>query len=77
MYFQNGNNERFHAEFATRHLDPFVGMTRQEFDSISLHEAGHRLYVRDPVFPEVYEASPQTPFPGEHLDRPVPAHWSL
>ncbi len=51
VYFQNGNDERFHAEFATAHLDPFVGLSYAEFDALSLRRQGQRAIAGALLFP--------------------------
>ena len=50
-YFQDASAERFHAEFATAHLDPFLGMTLTEFDRVALHAEAQRAVVGTVLFP--------------------------
>lgn len=45
VYFQDSVAFPFHYDFATAHLDPFQGMTRAEFDAISLHETGQEVIL--------------------------------
>ncbi|KYG07081.1 hypothetical protein BE21_31185 [Sorangium cellulosum] len=45
VYYQNSNEYPFHAEFALERLDPFVGMTLDEFDQVSLHEEGQKAIL--------------------------------
>ncbi len=51
VYFQNSNTYAFHHEFATVHLDPFMGMSRQEFEAVTLREAGQQAVVGAVIFP--------------------------
>lgn len=37
VYYQNSNDYPFHYDFAAERLDPFVGMSRPEYDQVSLH----------------------------------------
>ncbi len=52
VFYQDGNSERFHAEFAVAHLDPFIGMTPAEFNQVALHAAGQRAILGTLLFPE-------------------------
>jgi hypothetical protein len=45
VYFQNGATFKFHYEFATQRLDPFLDMTRPEFDAVSLNAAGQEVIL--------------------------------
>ena len=38
VYFQNSNNYPFHYDFAKEYLTPFIGMSPQAFDNVSLYE---------------------------------------
>ncbi len=37
VYFQDSNRFEFHFDFALAYLDPFIGMTIEEFDNVTLH----------------------------------------
>jgi len=43
--FQNGSAYAFHSDFARERLDPFVGMSREQFDAVSLHRDGQRALL--------------------------------
>lgn len=61
VYFHNGNTHRFHYDFARARLSPFVGMTREQFDSTTLHAAGQQAVlgaVLIPGFSPFGESSP-------------------
>ncbi len=45
VYYQNSNEFTFHGEFATARLDPFFGMSRDEYDNVSLHEEGQQAIL--------------------------------
>lgn len=44
VYFQDSRSYPFHYDFATSELDPFLGMSRSEFDSVTLYE-GERAAI--------------------------------
>ncbi|MCK6551744.1 PEP/pyruvate-binding domain-containing protein [Myxococcota bacterium] len=50
VYFQNSQTYPFHVEFATERLDPFVGLSREAFDQISLHEADQEVILGAVLF---------------------------
>ncbi|WP_437929090.1 PEP/pyruvate-binding domain-containing protein [Sorangium sp. So ce291] len=45
VYYQDSNKFPFHGEFATARLDPFFGMSQDEFDRVSLHEEGQEAIL--------------------------------
>jgi hypothetical protein len=45
VYFQDSTAYSFHYEFATEHLPEFAGMTRQEFDAVTLSTEGQRAIL--------------------------------
>ena len=49
-YFQDSRQYPFHYDFATAHLDPFVGMSRRDIDRISLHEADQAVIFGAVIF---------------------------
>jgi len=51
VYFQNCERYKFHYEFATDLLTPFVGMTRQEFDEATLYANGQQAVLGAVVMP--------------------------
>ncbi|MDB6132129.1 MAG: uncharacterized protein JWM59_372 [Verrucomicrobiales bacterium] len=51
VYFQDSVRWPFHYEFATARLSPFMGMTRPEFDAVSLRRAGQRVVLGAVLFP--------------------------
>jgi Pyruvate phosphate dikinase, AMP/ATP-binding domain len=50
VYFQDSQAYPFHGPFAVAHLDPFVGMTLEQFDQVSLHETGQQAILGAVVF---------------------------
>lgn len=51
VYFQNSNTYLFHHEFATSVLDPFVGMSLEEFNAVSLNAAGQQVILGTVIYP--------------------------
>lgn len=51
VYFQDSVRYPFHYEFATSRLSPFAGMTRPQFDAVSLRRAGQRVVLGAVLFP--------------------------
>ncbi|MBL90756.1 MAG: hypothetical protein CMH56_02970, partial [Myxococcales bacterium] len=51
VYFQNSDTYPFHYDFAKEHLTPFLGMSPQEFDSVSLYEEGQEVILGAVIFP--------------------------
>ena len=51
VYFQDSSTLAFHYEFASAHLDPFVGLSRAQFDQLSLHEEGQEVILGAVLFP--------------------------
>jgi hypothetical protein len=45
VYFQDSTAYSFHYEFASEHIPEFEGMTRQEFDAVTLSTAGQRAIL--------------------------------
>jgi len=60
VYFQDSGQYEFHFDFALTWLEPFLGMTIEEFDSVTLHAANQQAVLgavilppwRDPPFNE-------------------------
>ncbi len=51
VYFQDSRKYALHFEFATQHLNPFLGMTPAAFEAVSLHEAGQEAITGAVLFP--------------------------
>ncbi len=51
VYFQDTNALPFHSDAAIEHIDPFVGMTRSQFDSLSLFEKDQEAILGAVLFP--------------------------
>jgi hypothetical protein len=51
VYFQDSNLYPFHFDFATRRLQPFLGMSRAQFDAVSLRRAGQQVVLGAVIFP--------------------------
>ncbi len=60
VYFQDSGRYEFHFDFALEWLTPFIGMTIEEFDSVTLHAANQQAVLgavllppwHDPAFQE-------------------------
>jgi hypothetical protein len=60
VYFQDSGRYEFHFDFALEWLPPFVGMTIEQFDAVTLHAAGQQAVLgavllapwHDPPFQE-------------------------
>ena len=42
VYYQDCRVYEYHFDFALEQLDPFIGMTIEQFDDVTLHEAGQQ-----------------------------------
>lgn len=51
MYFQDSREYTFHYEFALEEMDPFIGMTIQEFARYSLFASGQRAILGAVIMP--------------------------
>ena len=51
VYFQDCRKYVFHYDFALRELDPFAGMSREEFDAATLYANGQRAILGAVVLP--------------------------
>ena len=51
VYFQNSGQYEYHFDFALEHLAPFIGMTIEEFDSVTLHAAGQQAVLGAVILP--------------------------
>jgi hypothetical protein len=45
VYFQDSNRFEFHFDFALTYLEPFIGMTVEEFDDVTLHRANQQAVL--------------------------------
>ncbi len=45
VYFQDSVKYLFHYDFAKERLAPFLSMTREQFDAVSLHRAGQQAVM--------------------------------
>lgn len=45
VYFQDSRHYVFHYDFATQRLDPFAGMSSEDFNSVSLRKEGQQLIL--------------------------------
>ncbi|HPV04042.1 MAG TPA: PEP/pyruvate-binding domain-containing protein [Myxococcota bacterium] len=45
VYFQDSSKYEFHQQFATERLDPFKGMTTDEFSAVSLYEKDQQVIL--------------------------------
>jgi hypothetical protein len=53
VYFQDSGAYAFHYEFASARLDPFAGMTRDQFDAVSLSTEGQEVVLGAVLFPPI------------------------
>lgn len=51
VYFQDSVLYPFHYDFATQELAPFLGMTREQFDQVSLYAAGQQAILGAVLIP--------------------------
>ncbi len=51
VYFQDSLTYPFHYEFATEELDPYIGMTLEEFNAVSLFAAGQEVVLGTVIMP--------------------------
>lgn len=51
VYFQNSRKFSYHHDFVTQHLDPYKGISREEFNRIALHKKDQALVVGALVLP--------------------------
>ena len=61
VYFQSGNTHRFHYDFAHARLQPFLSMSRQQFDDATLHAAGQQAVLGAVLIPGSGFFGEQTP----------------
>ena len=73
VYFQNSREFAFHYDFATSHLDPFSGLSRSEFDAVTLHLDGQEAILGAIILPPSTRPIPEfgiqfvghDPYPAE------------
>jgi hypothetical protein len=51
VWFQDSNRFEFHFDFALEYLEPFVGMTIEEFDEVTLHAANQQAVLGAVILP--------------------------
>jgi hypothetical protein len=51
VYFQDSGRYEYHFDFALENLPPFIGMTIEEFDSVTLHAAGQQAVLGAVILP--------------------------
>ncbi|HLU50007.1 MAG TPA: hypothetical protein VK116_18035, partial [Planctomycetota bacterium] len=71
VYFQNSNVFAFHYDFATSELDPFKGMSNEEYDQVTLHAANQQAVLGAVLFPKTFSDWPPQEF-GVQLVRQDP-----
>ncbi len=59
VYFQDSNAYRFHYEFATEQLDPFLGISPTDLDQITLYAEGQQAILGAVIIPSPWGS----PFP--------------
>ena len=65
VYFQDGHECTFHYHFAAEMLDPFLGMTPQQFDRVTLFKQGQQAVLGAVIMPPI-GGHPQPPFYPEY-----------
>lgn len=50
VYFQDSRKYLFHYDFASKHLDPWVGISTADFDAVTLHVEGQELILGAVLF---------------------------
>jgi hypothetical protein len=51
VYYQDCRKYEYHYDFALDVLEPFIGMTVEEFDEVTLHEAGQQAVLGAVILP--------------------------
>jgi len=51
VYFQDSGRYEYHFSFALENLPPFLGMTVEEFDNVTLHAAGQQAVLGAVILP--------------------------
>lgn len=51
VYYQDSSQYEYHYDFARAHLDPFAGMTIEEFDAATLHADGQQAILGAVILP--------------------------
>jgi hypothetical protein len=51
VYFQDAGQYEFHFQFALEWLEPFIGLTIEEFDAVTLHAAGQEAVLGAVLLP--------------------------
>ncbi len=74
VYFQDSDAYPFHYDFASAHLTPFMGMTTQSFDAVSLYEEGQQIILGAVIFPYGYDNTLEPNEYGIQLVRQDPYH---
>jgi len=49
--YQDSRKYEFHFDFALEQLDPFIGMTIEQFDNVTLHEEGQQAVLGAVILP--------------------------
>ncbi|MCG8407716.1 MAG: dockerin type I domain-containing protein [Phycisphaerales bacterium] len=63
VYFHDGNAFLFHYDFITSRLDPYLGLSLQAFQDISLRATGQELALGAIVLPPLVGSPPEPAFP--------------
>jgi hypothetical protein len=51
VFYQDSRRYEYHFDFALENLSPFVGMTVEQFDGVTLHAAGQQAVLGAVLFP--------------------------
>lgn len=52
VYFQDSKQYLFHYDFATELLTPFIGMSRSEYEAVSLYQQGQQAVLGAVIMPD-------------------------
>ncbi len=63
VYFQDGHEYTFHYHFATELLEPFVGMSREQFDRATLYQLGRKAVLGAVIMPPTVGYPPPPSYP--------------
>lgn len=61
IYFQHSRKYLYHYTFGSELLDPFVGMTSQQFNSVTLYEHGQQAILGTIILPSYDNITSDTP----------------
>lgn len=57
VFFQDSREYKFHYNFARERLDPYLGISHQDFDAMTLHDEGQELVLGALLMPQQFGVS--------------------